>query len=255
MNYNQPGSAWRVLAATLLPVLFLVLVGCTVLDQNPTTGREGGRPAENEPGVAEHGLITARVKEVVDGDTVRVILEKGGEEKVRLIGVDTPESTGEVEPFGREASEFTREKLEGRQVWLELDVEERDRYGRLLAYLWTQKPRVDAVKDETVRKGMFNAELLLSGYARVMTVPPNVKYADYFVNYQREAREETRGLWGLPGESAQPEQYYVASARSNKYHRPDCRWGKQISPANLVRFDTVDAALDTGYQPCRACKP
>lgn len=200
-------------------------------------------------------LISATVKRVVDGDTVYVTLAGGKEEKVRFIGVNTPESTNEVEPYGKEASAYTKSRLDGRKIWLELDVEERDRYGRLLAYIWLEQPAGDS--ETEVRAKMFNAELLLNGYAQVMTVPPNVKYADFFVKLQREVRETNKGLWGLTRDEKkdEAENYYVASSKSKKFHRPDCEWGQKIAPDNLVKFKTVDEALDAGYQPCRVCKP
>lgn len=171
------------------------------------------QPAE-QPGPAdpappgELSLITATVTRVVDGDTIHVSIN-GKDETVRFIGVDTPETVhparGE-EPYGREASEFTKAQLAGKDVFLETDIQQRDKYGRLLAYVWLKAPREfteegDAVlpSDNEIRANMFNARLLLEGYAQVMTIPPNVKYADHFAAYQREARENNRGLWGLPG--------------------------------------------------------
>ncbi|MGI9951517.1 thermonuclease family protein [Moorellaceae bacterium AZ2] len=148
---------------------------------------------------SEMDFLTARVRQVVDGDTIYVDLPGGREEKVRFIGVNTPESQGKVEPYGKEAAAYTEKRLRGRTVYLELDAGERDKYGRLLAYVWLEPPR-DASEDE-VRCKMFNAELLLAGYAQVMTVPPNVKYASLFVKFQREAQEKGQGLWGLKNRS------------------------------------------------------
>ncbi len=134
----------------------------------------------------EANLITATVTRVVDGDTAYV--NTGGRsEKVRFIGVDAPENTREVEPYGKEAAAYTTKQLLGKKVWLELDAQERDKYGRLLAYVWLAPPNNDS--ETEVRAKMLNARLLLEGYAQVMTVPPNVKYADLFVKLQREARE------------------------------------------------------------------
>jgi len=102
---------------------------------------------------------------VVDGDTIYVQLGDRVE-KIRYIGMNTPEThhpTKGEEPGGREAAETNRRLVGGKRVRLELDVRTRDRYGRLLAYVW-----VDDV--------MVNAELLRLGYAQVMTVPPNVKH-------------------------------------------------------------------------------
>jgi micrococcal nuclease len=121
---------------------------------------------------------TARVVRVVDGDTIEVSLN-GTTEKVRLIGVDTPETvhpTIGVEPYGKEASNFTKEKLTDQTVKLEFDVEERDRYGRLLAYVWLDEE-------------LFNEVLLKEGYAQLATYPPNVKYVERFKAAQKEARK------------------------------------------------------------------
>jgi len=118
----------------------------------------------------------------IEGTVVRVV---DGVEKIRYIGVNTPEihhpSKGE-EPGGREAAEVNRGLVGGRRVRLELDVQTRDRYGRLLAYVW-------------VGDTMVNAELVRRGYAQAMTVPPNVRYQDLFVKLQRQARDAHRGLW------------------------------------------------------------
>ncbi|HXL01813.1 MAG TPA: thermonuclease family protein [Candidatus Atribacteria bacterium] len=106
-------------------------------------------------------------------------------EKVRYIGVDTPElhhPQKEVEYYAREAYEANRRLVEGKRVRLELDVEERDRYGRILAYVY-----VDDL--------MVNEWLVANGYARVATFPPNVKYAERFLQLEREARQAKVGLW------------------------------------------------------------
>jgi micrococcal nuclease len=131
------------------------------------------------------GGVDVVVRKVVDGDT----LEVSGGERVRLIGVDTPETKDPNRPvgcFGAEASTFTATLVPpGTAVRLVGDVEQRDRYGRLLAYVYR---RAD---------GLFvNAELLRRGYAQLLTVPPNVAHTDDFVALSRQAREGGRGLWG-----------------------------------------------------------
>jgi micrococcal nuclease len=144
-------------------------------------------------------LFQALVTRVIDGDTIQVRLRNGPSERVRLIGIDTPEvhdsakldrdarqsgkSKEEIRALGRLAWDFTRARLDGKDVSLELDVQTRDAYGRLLAYVW--------LRDGT----MFNVVILREGYAQVLTIPPNVRYADLFLVCQREAREHRRGLW------------------------------------------------------------
>lgn len=127
-------------------------------------------------------LIRARVTSVTDGDTIRARVN-GRSERIRLIGVNAPERR---ERGGREAHEFARTHLNRKTVWLELDTRERDRHGRLLAYVWLRDPA--GTGENQVRSHMFNARLLLEGHAQVMTVPPNVKYADMFVAFQRDRR-------------------------------------------------------------------
>lgn len=133
---------------------------------------------------AQPAPLQGTVVRIVDGDTIHVQLA-ARVEKVRYIGVNTPEvhhpRKGE-EPGGREAAQVNRDLVEGKRVRLELDVQSRDRYGRLLAYVW-------------VGDTMINAELVRLGYAQVMTVPPNVRYQSLFLKLQRDAREAARGLW------------------------------------------------------------
>lgn len=135
------------------------------------------------------------VKRAVDGDTI--ILQTG--ERVRLIGIDTPElhesnklyrdaerteqDTSTIQKLGRLSYEFTKNLVEGKRVSLEFDVEKYDKYDRLLAYVY--------LKDGT----FINAEIVKQGYASLMTIPPNVKYADLFLKLYQEARENRRGLW------------------------------------------------------------
>jgi micrococcal nuclease len=129
---------------------------------------------------ASNSTHPATVTRNTDGDTLW--LTHIG--KTRLIGVDTPEVYGEQECFGRQASAFTERVLPpGTRVRYRLGLDPQDRYGRALAYLYLQDGR------------MFNELLVDRGYATVLTVPPNVDYADRFVRAARSAREANRGLW------------------------------------------------------------
>ncbi len=128
--------------------------------------------------------FTATVVGVVDGDTIKVIVN-GRVQKIRYIGMNAPEThhpaRGE-QPGGREATEVNRRLVQNKAVRVELDVQERDRYGRLLAYVF-------------VGDVMVNAELVRLGHAQVMTIPPNVAHQRQFVQLEREARQARRGLW------------------------------------------------------------
>jgi micrococcal nuclease len=127
------------------------------------------------------------VVRVVDGDTIVVRLD-GRDERVRYIGIDTPESVSPDQPvecYGKAAARENRRLVAGRTVTLTFDREERDRYGRLLAYV------------RRVADGMFvNAELVRLGYASTLRIAPNVRYAGKFAALERDARRAHRGLWG-----------------------------------------------------------
>ena len=127
------------------------------------------------------------IKKIVDGDTFWIDNGTAKGLKVRLIGVNAPESRKtnrkDVEYFGKEAKNYLIKFLSNKRVRLVYDIAPKDRYGRALAYVY--------LEDGT----FLNAHLVKNGYASVMTIPPNVKYADYFVKLQREARLNKRGLW------------------------------------------------------------
>ncbi|MGB9823283.1 MULTISPECIES: thermonuclease family protein [Thermodesulfovibrio] len=141
-----------------------------------------------------------KVTEINDGDTVSIVTGSFfgiivKTERVRLIGIDAPELA--QEPWGRRAKNHLR-KLIKESDWLvkiELDVQHRDRYGRILAYLWDKNGR------------MLNYMMVRDGYAMVYTVPPNVKYTEWFLQAQRLARQEKRGIWGKDGLREAPSQW------------------------------------------------
>jgi micrococcal nuclease len=141
--------------------------------------------ATADPSIPGPSRFAAVVTAPVDGDTVRVRTARGSE-TVRLLGVNTPEThhpTKGVECFGPEAAEFTDRELTGRDVVLELDVEHRDTYGRLLAYVVVDGRR-------------FNDVLLARGYARLLIIPPNGAHGRAMLDAQLAARRDHRGLWG-----------------------------------------------------------
>ncbi|HSJ59452.1 MAG TPA: thermonuclease family protein [Anaerolineae bacterium] len=152
-----------------------------------------------EPDLSEEeqpaGRVRARVVDVVDGDTIKVTLD-GETYTLRYIGIDTPETVRPntpVEWMGPEASAANKALVLGETVYLEKDVSETDRYGRLLRYVY-------------LADGTFvNGELVRQGYAYASTYPPDVKYQDLLSEMQREAVNAGRGLWGpAPTPTGQP---------------------------------------------------
>ena len=169
------------------PALFACAVGFVLLVSTcaPTPKLSDADSTEHE-----FPVVAAEVVRVIDGDTARIIFE-GKEEPVRFIGMNTPERG---RPFFTESTNYALEHLDGKQVWLELDIDPRDKYDRLLAYVWLTKPKSGS--EAEIRSQMFNAKILIDGYANIATYPPNVRYVDDFRRYQAEAREAERGLWG-----------------------------------------------------------
>src|SRR4051794_36498397 len=152
-------------------VLLAAVVAAVLGAWRPGSGPGGGGRAD--------GTVTR----VVDGDTIHV-MTGGRDEAVRYIGVDTPESVKPGTPvqcFAKAASAENERLVEGRRVRLVYDAERRDRYGRLLAYVY---------RGDT----LINAELVRAGYARTLTIPPNVRFADRFAALARQAQEHRRGL-------------------------------------------------------------
>ena len=183
----------------LLIALVLLSVYLYYRSHNITSHLDTFPPKQVE--VAEGEFIKCSVIHVVDGDTFHCRLTNGNDAKVRLTGVDTPEiemnpkaimdaeTSGQdletIVSLGKKADNFTKSYLKpGTTVKLELVTQPRDKYSRLLAYVY--------LSDGT----MLNALLVQEGYAQVMTIPPNVKYQDLFLKLQREAREQGKGLWG-----------------------------------------------------------
>lgn len=137
------------------------------------------------PGAAQSSSgATLSVLKVTDGDTIHVRYQ-GRDERVRLIGVNTPEVDwygGEAQCFGDEAGRYAQGRLTGATVQLVFDVDLRDRYDRLLAYVY-------------LGSELFNLTLVQKGYARADPVPPDTKMASLFAGAEAQARQADRGLW------------------------------------------------------------
>jgi micrococcal nuclease len=136
------------------------------------------------------------VTKVIDGDTFDI--DTG--EKVRLIGIDTPElhhPTKPIQCFGKEAMSKMKELVEGKTVRLEKDISETDRYGRLLRFVYLESPSISAtpVPSGKPNELFVNAYLVEEGYAHAATFPPDVNKADLFKQLERRAMINNKGLW------------------------------------------------------------
>jgi micrococcal nuclease len=182
-----------------------------------------------------------KVVRVIDGDTV----ELSSGVTIRYIGVDSPETTvqGEVERLlARQALAYNALLVQDKEVRLEYDLERTDRYGRTLAYLY-------------VGSVFVNEEMVRMGWAKVMTIAPNVRYAETFKVDEAEAMRAHAGLWAVSqpeplkatAKATGTEKVYV-TASGTKYHRDGCRYlSKSAIP--IARDD----AVSQGYQPCSVC--
>ena len=177
----------------------------------------------------------AKVARVVDGDTIK--LETG--EVVRYIGIDTPETVHPSKPvqcYGKEASDKNRELVEGKEVKLEKDVSETDKYGRLLRYIW-------------LGDILINEYLAREGYAHSSTYPPDVKYQDKFVQAERQARDEKKGLWGdvcNPLPTPTTKQTTAESSTTTPTSQNSSSQSTQQQQTTVPQAPTVQSPTQTG---------
>lgn len=235
-------------AFALLLLLAVLLCGCAESSPAASGGESGGESGGPEqivgryPALKDKPYSTANVKRVVDGDT----FETANGDKVRLIGMNTPETVkpdSPVEAYGKEASAYTKKRLSGKTVYLFADAGDKDKYGRLLRYVF--------IEGETE---MFNETLLREGYANTMTVPPNVMFAESFVKIERDARNDGRGLWGKGGAGEttaaackNPQIKGNINAKNEKlYHVPGGHSYAQTKAETM--FCTEDEAEAAGFR-------
>jgi micrococcal nuclease len=167
-------------------LLLVLVLGLLLLSDHED--RSGGPDRSPAPPISGGKAISLRayVSRVIDGDTIEV-RTGGGSDDVRYIGIDTPETVKPGTPvqcFGPQAHDFNQRLVANRTVRLVFDRERRDVYGRLLAYVW-------------LGDRMVNAELARRGYARTLTIPPNVAHAGLFHRLASAAGRAGRGLWGV----------------------------------------------------------
>lgn len=224
---------------TVIMLLFAFVAGCTQQGGSSDTDGFVARIVRDYPELKDKDYEIAVVGRIVDGDTFET--EDG--RKVRLIGVNTPEVHGKVEDYGREASAFSKARLQNQTVYLFRDVSDTDRYGRLLRYIFVEHDPV-----------LYNETLLTEGYANTMTYPPDVLFADKFAHLERAARESGKGLWGEKEPLEQPEascdrpqiKGNINSRNEKIYHTPDSPQYKQTKAEMM--FCTEEEAANAGFR-------
>lgn len=221
---------------------------------------------------------TATPIDIIDGDSIIFQTDDGMRQEVRLIGVDAPEMSTETNLYSKGSFDAAKRFLRSvPRVYLETGLQDRDVYGRTLAYVWLVRPTAFPSASD-VRTEMLNAKMLLEGYAKrrtaaaTGTVALNTKYATLFDAYAREAESSERGMWDPAfqatagpsafwnGASAETTKVaitspYVGNSATHFFHRATCPNAVKMSVAHRVAFGSADAALESGYQPCGICKP
>ncbi|WP_240620204.1 thermonuclease family protein [Peribacillus acanthi] len=269
-HYSKP--SFKHFMFPILIFILLILSGC--LDSSSNLKETQTQAPEKETYVQiVKGLsakepigkvLTVEIMKVIDGDTIQVKLDNGSIESIRLLLVDTPETvhpSKPVQPYGKEASSFMKETLPpNTSVTIELGISERDKYGRLLAYMYKENE-------------MINAILLQKGLARVAYIyPPNTKYIDELQKLQSDAQKKGIGIWSIEsyatesgfkskhfsGNTSKDTEKGISSKCSNPtikgnitsrgkiYHIPSGQYYKITKPERW--FCTEGEAIEAGFR-------
>lgn len=197
----------------------------------------------DETNVESDSFIVAKVINVVDGDTIDVEFD-GQEERVSLILIDTPETRDPdkpAQPFGPEAIQFTKEQLENEEVTLELDVQERDKYDRLLAYVW-------------IGEQMHNKALIEKGLARVAVHLPNNKYVDEFTDIQTQVQEKALGIWSIENYTTD-NGFVVQEKKQEEKPKSEPNPEPTQPPSQNIYYKNCSAARAAGVTPIYRGEP
>lgn len=199
--------------------------------------RQNDMEQNSDVSIKEKEMLEATVTHVIDGDTLEVQFRNGRKETIRLLLVDTPETnhpSQPVQPYGPEATQFAKEQLENQKIQIEIGTQIRDKYDRLLGYVW--------INDQ-----LFNEMLLERGLARTAYIyPPNIKYLNQFHETQQIAMNEKIGVWGIEG--------YAHADHNHTYHyveeTKDVQGQKQSNTSQstqpILKFDPNGPDRDCG---------
>lgn len=264
---NIKNKAMKLLLLCMPLVMVLALVGCN--------------PSNN---TGSSNFEKATVVRVIDGDTIHLMMD-GKKYKLRMIGVDTPETVHPNKPvqfYGKEASDYSKRQLKNKTVYLQKDVSDTDKYGRLLRYVWLERPSSDNPSKEEISKYMYNAQLVINGYAYAYSFQPDTRYSDLFASFQHQAQEKSVGLWNeaslrtfneshkdnpetrplndgkrlkAKNPSAKDNITIKKSQKSVKgnknskvYHLKGSKGYDSVSDKNAVYFDNKEDAINAGYR-------
>ncbi len=244
----------------------MLFCGCQIAAEQ----LEQGLSQQTESVSQTEDIEKAEVADVVDGDTIKVYLD-GEKYTIRMIGMDTPESVHPDQSkntiYGQKASEYAKEIFqEGQTVYLSKDVSDKDKYDRLLRYIWLEMPE-DVNDEKEIRQKMYNAKVILDGYANAYQYAPDDTLYSLFLSFETEAANEKRGLWaenGLNQENIQKaeqqqqkldaiegEYAFIGNRNTKKLHSPLC--SNLPKEENRVYFQYMQDAIDQGYVADKRC--
>lgn len=205
----------------------------------------------------------AKVLSVHDGDTIRVKIN-GKKEKVRFVGVNTPEVAKDGNPaefMAEEAKNYTEEILKDKEIYLERDISDRDKYDRLLRYIWLEKPLSNPELSDIENKTL-NGILVKEGYAYANYYKPDIKYHNFLKDLEKSAQDNKLGIWSDEKNQSNTDKntenkintqnkLIKGNKNSNLYHLPEWDSYDTVKEKNAVYFKTEKEAQDAGFRPAR----
>lgn len=203
----------RLIKIFIMGIFLFYLVGC----QRGSGTKASTTPAKSKSNITANTkaqdvsnmvespvkLTKAVVTEYAGGDIIYVQLDKATKAEVKFIGIDIPENTANNGVYEKEANDYVKSELLGKTIYLEKDVNETDKNGRLLRYIWLEQPK--AINETEIRSKMFNSILVLNGYAKQVSTSPDVKYDSYLKSCYLDAKKERKGIWAISHNSTTKE--------------------------------------------------
>ncbi len=208
---------------------------------------------ENQPSKVEENqssYVKAQVIQIIDGDTIRVNIN-GNIEKVRFVGINTPEIANRDHPdefMGPEAKDFTEKAIKDKDIYLEKDISDRDKYDRLLRYIWLEEPVANPSTDD-IGKKTLNGILVKEGLAFSNFYKPDTKYQDQLEALENQAMEKAIGIWSSREKNTKKK--VKANKNSGLYHLEGSYGYKNTKDKNAIIFDSEEEAKKAGFRPAK----
>lgn len=245
----------------MLRIIFAILLALslTACDDIPNENKENKAENSQNNEIYEN----AKVLYAHDGDTIWVKID-GKKEKVRFVGVNTPEVAKDGNPaefMAEEAKYFTEEILKDKEIYLERDISDRDKYDRLLRYIWLEKPLSNPELSDIENKTL-NGILVKEGYAYANYYKPDIKYHNFLKGLEKSAQDKNLGIWSDEKNQSNTNKntenkintqnkLIKGNKNSNLYQLPEWDSYDTVKEKNAVYFENEKEAQDAGFRPAR----